>query len=105
MSWSSGLHPVLRPYFEQLYAIAQSLDSTARITSARRSSSEQARLYRRFLAGESKYPVARPGTSRHEQGRAIDMVARPETLRRLGAIWQAAGGRWGGAADPIHFDA
>lgn len=105
MSWSSGLHPTLRPYFEQLVAIATKLDPGARVSSAFRSSSEQARLYRRFVAGQSRYPVAPPGRSYHEYGRAIDIVARPEVLRRLGAIWEQAGGTWGGERDDIHFQA
>ena len=73
-SWVNGLHPQLAPYFEQLYAIATSVDPAARITSAKRSNAEQWRLYRRWLAGQSKYPVAVPGTSYHEHGRAIVAV-------------------------------
>lgn len=104
--WWRGLHPQLQGPFRQLFQLAQQLDPAARITSARRSSAEQRRLYRRFVAGKSRFPVAPPGTSKHEQGRAIDMVARPEVLRRLGAAWEAAGGRWGGRFnDPIHFEA
>jgi len=106
VSWSSGLDPRLRPYFEQLVAIAVRLDGTTRVTSARRSNAEQTRLYRRWLAGLSQYPVARPGTSKHQLGRAVDIVASPATLRRLGAIWERAGGRWGGRFhDDIHFEA
>lgn len=105
MSWQSGLIPSHRRYFEQLVRVAQALDSTARVTSSRRSSSEQARLYRLFLAGKTSYPVAPPGRSKHEKGRAIDLYAQPETLRRLGALWESAGGRWGGRfKDPIHFE-
>ena len=105
VSWSSGLAPQLRPWFEWLAQEARRVDGTARVTSAYRSRSEQERLYRRFLAGQSRYPVARPGTSRHEHGRAIDLVARPEVLRWLGKLWESKGGRWGGELDPIHFDA
>lgn len=105
MSWASGLHPQLRPYFEQLVAIAQRLDSGARVTSAYRSRAEQTRLYRRYLAGLSRFPAAPPGRSLHEQGRALDLVASDATLRRLGELWTAAGGRWGGERDPIHFEA
>ena len=104
-SWANGLHPQLRPHFEQLYALATRADPSARVTSAFRSNAEQTRLYRRYLAGQSKYPVAVPGTSYHEHGRAIDMVARPEVLRWLGGIWTSAGGKWGGEKDPIHFQA
>jgi len=105
VSWANGVHPQLRPYFELLVREAQRLDPGARVTSARRSSSEQARLYRRFLAGQSRFPVAPPGRSYHEYGRAIDLVARPEVLRRLGAWWEDAGGVWGKESDPIHFQA
>lgn len=109
MSWVNGIHPQLRVPFQQLLALAQRVDPSARVSSARRSSSEQARLYRLYLAGRARYPVAPPGRSLHEQGRAIDLVARPEVLRWLGAIWKAAGGRWGGdfksQPDDIHFEA
>ena len=105
MNWSNGIVPQLRPYFEWLVQEAQRLDNQARVTSAFRSPSEQARLYRRFLAGQARFPVAPPGRSYHEYGRAIDIVARAEVLRRLGAEWQRMGGVWGGARDPIHFHA
>lgn len=105
MSWANGLHPQLRPHFLQLFALAQHLDPNARVTSARRSRAEQTRLYNRYLAGLSQFPAAPPGRSKHEQGRALDLVAQDAVLRRLGAAWQAAGGKWGGARDPIHFEA
>lgn len=105
MSWSRGLRRELRPYFERLFQIATQLDPAARITSAYRSRAEQERLYRRWLAGLSRFPAAPPGRSKHEKGRAIDLVAEPAVLRRLGAIWEAAGGTWGKEQDPIHFEA
>lgn len=106
MSWSSGLLPALRPHFERLVRDAQRLDRNARVTSARRSRAEQTRLYRRRLAGKHGFPVAPPGASKHEQGRAIDMVAAPWVLALLGRRWEAAGGKWGGRFhDPIHFEA
>lgn len=105
MSWDNGLHPSLRPYFRALVTAAQLYDRTARVTSARRSTAEQTRLYRRFVAGQSQFPVAPPGKSKHEHGRAIDIVARPEVLRGLGLAWEKLGGRWGGRFhDPIHFE-
>jgi len=76
------------------------------VTSVRRSRTLQRKLYRRYLAGRSLYPGAPPGHSLHEQGRAWDMIAKPEVLARLGAIWESWGGRWGGRfGDPIHFEA
>lgn len=105
MSAFSRYDPRIRPYFEYLFRVIQHYDPSARVTSTVRSSSEQARLYRLFLAGQSRYPVARPGTSKHEHGRAIDIVARPEVLRGVGAWWESIGGRWGGRFDDdIHFE-
>jgi len=97
----NGLQPWLRPYAAELLR----LYPPARVTSVYRSAAEQARLYRRYLAGQHPYPVAPPGRSWHNYGRAWDMVAPDEILRRLGTIWQSWGGTWGGPADPIHFQA
>lgn len=106
MSAFSGLHPGLIPYAEALVAAMRRVDPSTRITSVRRSTTEQARLYRRYLAGVATYPVAPPGRSKHEQGLAFDVAARPATLRAAGAVWESWGGRWGGRFnDPIHFEA
>ncbi len=75
-----------------------------RITSTVRTRSEQARLYRRFLAGASGYPVAPPGFSAHEYGEAFDMVTSPmEALADVGATWLDWGGYWG-PGDAVHFE-
>lgn len=109
MSWSGGLDPRARPYFEALYAYIVRLDPSAQVSSAYRSRTEQARLYRRFLAGLMPGPVAPPGYSYHEAGRAIDVLASDEALKTAGAAWEQAGGVWGGhfkgtgKYDPIHF--
>lgn len=104
MSWSSGIRRELRPWFLWLVREAQRLDRRARVTSARRSRAEQTRLYRRAMAGQSRFPAAPPGRSKHEQGRAIDLVAAPRVLAALGRAWQRSGGIWGGRSDPIHFE-
>lgn len=82
-----------------------------RITSTLRSSTEQTRLYRRFLAGQNPYPVAPPGSSAHEFGYAFDMMIQdsPRQMNRdladLGSVWESWGGIWGGRFhDPIHFE-
>lgn len=103
-AWSKGLDARLVPWFRALVRLAQAMDRNARVSSGRRSRAEQARLYRRYLAGQSRFPAAPPGRSKHELGRAIDIVARPDVLRRLGAIWQRTGFTWGGSRDPIHFE-
>lgn len=75
-----------------------------RVTSTRRSSAQQGRLYRRFLAGNSQLPALPPGLSAHEYGLAFDMVVSPfDALGDVGTTWQSWGGEWGGARDPVHF--
>lgn len=75
-----------------------------RITSTRRSYAEQKRLYARFMAGQSQYPAAKPGTSAHEFGYAFDMIVSPyDYLWQLGDLWTQAGGVWH-ETDPIHFE-
>lgn len=76
------------------------------LTSTGRSRTEQVKLYRRYLAGKSKYPAAPPGTSKHELGLAFDVWHQdPRVLQWLGKVWESWGGRWGGRFnDPIHFE-
>lgn len=112
MPSTRDLDPVFRPWAEDLLQLAKEQDSSFIITSTRRSLSEQSRLYKRYQDGESKYPVAPPGTSKHELGLAVD-IARPDVdpleddlLQALGEAWEEAGGIWGGRysnSDPIHF--
>jgi len=105
VSWSDGLLPGLRDAAQQLFAAGQRVDPTLRVTSARRSRAEQSRLYRRYLAGQSRFPAAPPGRSLHETGRAWDMyTTRGEVLEWLGRTWISWGGRWY-RSDPIHFEA
>jgi hypothetical protein len=74
------------------------------LTSTLRSRSEQAQLYAAYLRGESRFPAAPPGRSKHELGLAFDYFAEPWALAQLGALWQSVGGTWGGDRDPIHFE-
>jgi hypothetical protein len=98
----SDLEPWLQPWARWLL----SLWPSAQVTSTRRTSLEQSRLYEAFLAGASRYPAAPPGQSLHEYGRAFDIIAEPAALEQLGRVWEYVGGRWGGrAGDPIHFEA
>lgn len=73
------------------------------MTSVRRSYSDQLRLY--LNRAHNPYPVARPGTSGHELGRAWDMVGPENVLEAAGRTWESWGGKWGGRyGDPIHFE-
>lgn len=101
-----SLIPELQPFARQLINYASSRGMGPRVTSTRRSTSEQARLYQRYVAGQSEYPAAPPGTSAHEFGYAFDMiVSYAEWLNELGQVWTSWGGVWGGAfSDPIHFE-
>lgn len=84
--------------------LLQQTDAAA-VSSTWRSGAQQRRLYRRSLNGTRPFPAAPPGKSLHEAGFAVDLVAHPAELARLGAIWRKAGGIYGGSADPIHFEA
>lgn len=105
------LDPRFRPYAESLLAYARRLDKRFVITSAKRSRTEQARLYSKWLRGESPFPALPPGRSSHELGMAVDLArlnvdaATDPLLPQLGRAWQEAGGHWAGKGDPVHFAA
>lgn len=93
-----GLQPWLRPYAEYLKRYFPRLT----VTSVFRSYSDQ--LYLWNNRHNNPYPVAPPGRSMHQFGRAWDMTGPREDLLRAGATWRSWGGRWF-PADPIHFEA
>lgn len=101
-----ALIPELVAPARSLVDVANRAGVQPRVTSTLRTRSEQARLYRRFQAGASKYPAAPPGRSAHEYGYAFDIVVvGDENLADLGQVWESWGGVWGGAnRDPIHFE-
>ena len=99
----------LVPWATALYRYGKTLDPRLVVTSARRSSAKQARLYERYLQGKSKIPANPPGTSLHEFGLAFDMARIGKDplgdplLNWLGRVWEHWGGRHGGTLDPVHF--
>ena len=103
----SGLLPELQPWAEYLVRALRESGYRVQVTSVYRSPAAQARLYRRFLAGESMFPAAPPGRSTHEWRIAFDLKIDPSSGYAIaGRIWESWGGRWGGRfSDPIHFDA
>lgn len=99
-----ALIPPLQPFAQALVDLAGRARVQPRVTSTLRSRTQQERLYRAFLRGETKYPVAPPGTSAHEYGFAFDMVAATaEDLHDLGTVWTQSGGVWS-ANDEVHFE-
>ncbi len=100
-----SLQPWLRPYAELLVSLAPYAGArSVRITSVKRSKAAQRALYKRFLAGRSRFPAAPPGRSKHEYGLAWDMVTEPySVLLTLGDWWKQLGGTWH-PSDVIHFE-
>lgn len=93
-----GLDPAL---VEALRRAEELLGVPVPITSGWRSRAEQQRLH--DDRGSNPYPVARPGMSTHERGRAIDV---PRAFaERLAVVAQRAGlCRPWPESDPIHFE-
>jgi uncharacterized protein YcbK (DUF882 family) len=93
-----GLQPWLRPYAEWLVRQRPGV----RVTSAYRSYSDQLQLW--LNRSRNPYPVAPPGRSWHQYGRAFDLSASSAELEYLGGVWRRMGGTWS-ESDPIHFQA
>lgn len=100
------LRPELRPWASALFDVATRYRLSPRVTSTFRSLEEQRFLYEKFLRGESLFPAAPPGASRHNFGLAFDLVVNSsEGQTFIGRVWESWGGRWGGRfRDDIHFD-
>src|SRR5258708_35096834 len=98
------LIPELQPYATALFSLEDQAGIRWQLTSTLRTFSQQAQLYRQFLAGNRAYPAAPPGTSAHEFGYAFDMITAEQTdVLDLGAVWRSWGGRWN-ENDNIHFE-
>ncbi len=75
------------------------------VTSTFRTLQEQRFLFDQFKRGLSSFPVALPGTSRHEFGLAVDLVALPPSaLPVMVEVMRSVGFRWAGPSDSVHFD-
>jgi len=99
------LSPDLVDFARALVDAAGAAGLQPRVTSTLRTRSQQARLYRGFLANPQRaYPVAPPGYSAHEYGEAFDLVVSPmEALADVGYTWQQWGGGWN-PDDAVHFE-
>ena len=91
-----------RPWAVWLFDVARHYQLHPVVTSGYRSVAKQEQLYRRFLAGQSQFPAARPGCSLHNYGLAFDMVT--DNNPWLGKVWQSVGGQWF-SSDSVHYQA
>lgn len=97
----SALHDDLEPLADSLLSWAAARGIPVAVVSVYRTREQQADLYRNRAS--NPYPVAPPGFSKHETGRAFDLAS-PD-LERLGEHWERLGGTWGGRfRDPVHFE-
>ncbi len=105
MASLSGLVDELRDAAWELDAAVAQSGLVGKFTSGYRSRSQQTRLYRAYLAGNTAFPVAAPGFSAHEYGEAFDYVVAPYKYQAdVGQYWVSMGGEWGGAGDMVHFE-
>lgn len=113
-----GLVPRLYPWAAALLDRASVAGGSYRVDSVRRSRRLQSRLFRTYwdlrrrgwsdaeiADATGLYHPAPPGRSLHEVGRAFDVRFFGVSQAAMGALWQSWGGRWGGATDPVHFEA
>jgi D-alanyl-D-alanine carboxypeptidase len=104
------LHPAFRPYAQAFFDYVHAIDGRFVVTSALRSSTEQARLRQRYLLGQSLIYAAPAGRSMHQLGLAFDMARlgvdalSDPLLPQAGALWKSIGGVWH-ESDPVHFEA
>jgi D-alanyl-D-alanine carboxypeptidase len=99
------LIPELVPWAQLLFDVCSQAGANPTITSTLRTYSQQKALYDNYVAGRSKYPADKPGTSAHEFGYAFDMsMPWPGDLVQAGQLWVGWGGKYGGQRDPVHFE-
>jgi hypothetical protein len=105
----AGVNPELARRVQNMAASLAARGIEIKISSGKRSTTQQASLYANRAS--NPLPVARPGTSKHEKGEAVDVVP---TGARTSSVWAAIGEagereglRWGGRftkRDPPHFE-
>ncbi len=99
-----GLTEPLKTAVETLLQDLRASGIRFRVTSGRRTRAEQTRLYTRFLEGRTQLPVARPGSSMHELGLAVDLVFEdPDEWLAVANLAPSYGLLWR-RSDPVHFE-
>lgn len=102
-----GLRADVKAAVDWLVQAVQRAGGRLTVTRAVASYQQQEALW--LDRASNPYPVARPGTSKHERGLAVDMTVSPRSWQTaVGEAWEAMGGRWGGRfrprPDPVHFE-
>lgn len=103
------LQPWLQPWAWWIFDYGKSISPKLVVTSARRSTWDQTRLFFNYKQGFSDIPAAPPGFSKHESGEAFDMASigidpfQDPLLPWLGSWWTYYGGYYAGPNDPVHF--
>lgn len=98
-----GLSKKFADFAAALYILLYLYGFNPQITSGYRSTEKQKELYNRWLAGDkSVHTPARPGTSKHESGTAVDIVCTDAKNAAYVAhqIGLQTGIEYG---DPVHF--
>jgi hypothetical protein len=100
----SGLDPEMQEKIDKLSQEVKARGGRLSITSGRRSTERQAQLYAN--RANNPYPVAPPGSSKHERGRAADLAWSGIDQDSVVKIADELGLQWGGRfkrTDPVHF--
>lgn len=98
------LEPCTRSWYRAALVDLRRAGISVTTTSTRRTTAEQSRLFQAFLAGKARFPAARPGTSTHELGIAVDLVPQtPKALPAVILIMKRHGFKWAGLRDRVHF--
>jgi hypothetical protein len=113
LSWWDGLDPGLAWKTAWLLDITRRAGVPLRVSSGFRSREKQAQLYQAWVnRGRTGLPAAKPGTSAHETGRAVDLVWETTGLAEpFEGAWDLLGHfarselglQWGGSKDRVHF--
>jgi hypothetical protein len=98
--------PTLADIIRQLADVVSSqYGGSITVVSGYRSYEKQAALYANRASNRN--PVAKPGTSKHEQGLAVDLRMNGIAADTVGVLGESLGLRWGGRfskRDPGHFE-
>jgi hypothetical protein len=97
-----GLDPGARRDLLILLAKAKDAGIPVTVTSAHRTREEQAALYAN--RAKNPFPVAAPGSSRHESGHAVDLSVPKGQRQKFNELADRHGFRWHGPKDAVHYE-